>query len=185
MQLTEPAPLWPDAPRHAWQYDFPSYRFIPGLNPHPTARTDGHSYGKKEEKPAYLSSDQWRDNGLYLFGIDLYHQSFFWEAHEAWEAIWHLTQKQDPEGQYLQGLIQNSASQLKLHIGNFDGARHLSQESVRRLSTVLDAGACDQAGCYMGLELRAFIDTMKFHYGPLWEGHRSVFQPSPLIKLAP
>ena len=119
----EPSPVWPDAPRYCPHRIFPAYRFTPGLNLHPRGQVGGHSYGLLEEVPPYLPPNRWRENEVYLFGVDLYHYGYLWESHELWESLWHLTNKEEPEGQFLQGLIQNSAAKLKLHLNEFSGAQ--------------------------------------------------------------
>lgn len=217
----EPAPIWPDSPRYCPGRPFPAYRFVPGLNLHPTGQVGGHSYGKPVEHPSYLPPGRWRENQLYLFGIDLYHQSYFWESHEAWEILWHLTKSKrvsaEPgfarsaerserfhpgvtdegsggerdlplniiEGQFLQGLIQNAAAQLKVHVKAWDGARHLSQEAFRRLQFTLKSGVCDADGKFMGAEVEALLQSMKVHYEPLWEGLDDIVPPAPQLLIFP
>lgn len=156
--MREPDPIWANAPRLCPQRSFPAYRFVPGLNPHP----EGNPY----PNPGHLPPERWAENELYLFGVDLYHQGYLWESHEAWEALWHLTEKEDPEGQFLQGLIQNSAAQLKRHLGEISGARRLSQEAFRRLQFVRDSGVCDPAGRYMGLDINGLLKVLEEFEGP-------------------
>lgn len=175
--LKEPDPIWPDAPRFCAGRSFPPYRFVPGLNPHPTGDPKGH--------PAYLPPDRWRENGIYLFGIDLYHQSYFWEAHEVWESLWHLTGKDNAEGQFYQGLIQNSAAQLKVQMGEPEGARRLSHEAWKRLKVVRDLGALDPDGRFMGLDIADFLGMMQRHYSPLWRGQKVPQGPAPRLVLLP
>jgi predicted metal-dependent hydrolase len=104
--MTEPAPIWPDAPRLAPDRAFPAHRFVPGFNARPTSGLE----------PGFL------------FGIDLYHAAYLWEAHEAWEGVW--KQARDP---LVQGLIQMAASLLKRHLGNERGARKLAGAALQRL----------------------------------------------------
>lgn len=179
--MREIHPLWPEAPRLCPQRDFPPYRFTPGFNPHPRADPRGHAYGQKEGIPAYLPPDRWRENEPYLFGIDLYHQGYLWESHELWESLWHLTEKEGPEGQFLQGLIQNSAAQLKLHIQEITGAARLSREALRRLKFVLDSGVCDKEGRFMGIPISELLQAMVFHYRPLWEKKKKVLGDAPRL----
>ncbi len=178
-ELTEPNPIWPDANRLSPNHPFPAYRFVPGLNPHPTGDPKGHSYLKEEEDPHYIPPEKWKENDLYLYGIDLYHQGYLWESHEAWETIWHLTQKEDGEGQFLQGLIQNSAAQLKLHILEMEGASNLSQESLKHLRFVLNSGVCDTHQKFMGIHIPELIKMMEDHYSPLWEEEGVISAPPP------
>lgn len=170
MHPKEPPPVWPEAPRYRPDKAFPPYRFTPGVNPHPRRDPQGHAFGRPEKKPAYMPPEQWRKNALYLHGVDLYHQGYLWESHEAWESLWHLTGKEDVEGQFLQGLIQNSAALLKIRQGLWDGARHLSREAHRRLTFVMEAGDSR----FMGIDVRALVHALESYYGPLWEGRDEV-----------
>jgi len=175
----EPWPVWSDAPRYAPKRGFPPYRFTPGVTPHPRQNPQGHSYGKKDEKPDYLPPERWRENEFYLFGVDLYHQGYLWESHEAWETLWHLTDKEGAEGQLLQGLIQNAAALLKVHLKEWTGARHLSREAVRRLQFA----AMRRKGPFMGVDLAKLLRDCESFYRPLWEGHDRVSGRPPRLVL--
>ncbi len=167
IKLAEPSPVWIQAPRHCPRLEFPAYRFTPGLNPHPRGNPQGHSYGQPEPHSAYFVPDRWRENTLYLFGVDLYHQGYFWESHEAWEALWHLTDKKGVEGQFFQGLIQNSAALLKFHLGEKNGAGRLAREALRRLSLVCDA----RHVFFMGLAMTPLIASIERYFTPVWEAN--------------
>ncbi len=165
--LLELEPLWPDAPRLCPFRPFPPYRFVPGLHPHPAADPAGHSYGKEEE-PTALPAERWRENSDYLYGIDLYHQGYLWESHEVWEGLWRKASREDIQGLFLQGLIQNSAAQLKLHLNAYRGASSLSRYACARMELVLASGNLDLRGDYMGLNVAGLLYQMQEHYAPLW-----------------
>lgn len=177
----EPLPVWPDAPRFSKRPAFPPYRFTPGANAHPRQNPQGHAYGKAEEKPAYLPPERWKENELYLYGVDLYHAGYLWESHEAWESLWHLTDKEGVEGQFLQGLIQNAAALLKAHLRQWDGARHLSREAHRRMQFA----AMHRVSPFMGIDLVEFLRTMEAYFLPLWEGKEGTSPPPPRLDLKP
>ncbi len=180
-QDKEPFPIWliwPEAPRLCPRRTFPSYRFTPGVTPHPRRDPQGHAYGKPEERPAYLPPERWRENDLYLYGVDLYHQGYLWESHEAWESLWHLTGKEDVEGQFLQGLIQNAAALLKVHLQHWDGARHLSREAHRRLQFVEQS----VSGRFMGIDVQGLVCDLGRYYSPLWAGEEKVKGAPPRLE---
>ena len=87
-------------------FAFPSYRYVPGLNPHPLRHEGGH----RSPRPAA------REEAL-LYARDLFDHRYLWEAHEVWEALWEDTAP-GPERQVLQGLIQAAAFLLKRHMGH-------------------------------------------------------------------
>jgi predicted metal-dependent hydrolase len=94
--------------------------------------------------------DRWRENDVYLHGIDLYNFAYWWECHEALEGLWHLTGHEGTEAQFLQGVIQTAAAHLRRFLGSPVGARRLGAEAVRRLESV-------PGPSFMGLELAPFI----------------------------
>ena len=99
-------------PRYT-QIKFPPYRFIPGENPHPTENPRGHSYGKKElDDTRLFVPEDWSKNEQCLFGIDLYNYGYWWESHEAFEALWRITPHGHVSRDYLQGLIKISGAFL-------------------------------------------------------------------------
>ena len=49
----------------------------------------------------------------YLYGIDLYNWTYWWEAHEVFEAFWHAYGRRTPAGNFFQALI-HEAKKLEL-----------------------------------------------------------------------
>lgn len=161
-------PLWPEAPRLCPGRPFPAYRYVPRLHPHPTENPQGHSYGRAEDVNPLLPPEHWRDVEDYRFGLDLYHQGYLWESHEAWEGLWRQADRRDPQARFLQGLIQNSAAQLKAHLGAVTGTATLSRRACQHLEAVLASGRCDPRGIFMGLNVPRLLDDLRRHYGPVW-----------------
>ncbi len=149
MNLVEPAAPDPAWPRYS-KLPLPRYRFVAGLNPHPRRHPEGHAYGTVEVPPPSIPPERWNENEVYLHGIDLYNFAYWWECHEALEGLWHLTGHAGTEAQYLQGIIQVAAANLKRHVGSLVGARRLGGEAIQRLASVGKRH-------YMGLELGPFI----------------------------
>jgi uncharacterized protein len=166
--LKEPTPLV-SVPRYAPRRPLPPYRFVPGLNPHPSRDRKGHSYrgGAPEPRPPRLPPERWRENEEYLHGCDLYNHAYWWEAHEAWEGLWHLTRKSETEGLFLQGLIQVSAAHLKRHMAEAEGSAKLARlalEKLRVVEAAVLAGSQregQQKGTYMGLEVSPFVKAVE------------------------
>jgi len=117
-------------PLYAPERMLPPYRYVPGLLPHPSADPEGHSYGHPEPDIDHFAPEFWRSDVEYLHGVDLFNRRYYWEAHEAWERVWHGCDKARTQGLFIQGLIQLSAALLKWHLGAergvlllFEGAR--------------------------------------------------------------
>ena len=143
--------------RYAPGRAFPPYAFIPGQNPHPTRDPEGHSYGEPEPAGGYFPPEDWRTNEDYLFGIDLYNHGYLWEAHEAWEGLWHRAKGDEAQALHLQGLIQCAAACLKIPMGQPRGLARLSQLGTEKLERV--AASC--GGSFMGLDLDAFVTAVR------------------------
>jgi hypothetical protein len=147
--------------RYAPQRSFPSYAYLPGRDPHPTRDPRGHSHesarGGEEHEVGYLVADLWRENEEYLFGVDLYNHGFLWEAHEAWESLWHAAKHDADQALFLQGLIQCSAASLKIPMQQPNGLAKLAEIGTGRLEKVARAAGPK----YMGLDVPAFVRAFR------------------------
>ncbi len=147
-----------DASRYAPQRPFPSYAYTPGRDAHPTQDPAGHSYDPAHVKPStYLEPERWRDNDEYLFGVDLYNAGYLWEAHEAWENLWHPAKHDALQAEFLQGLIQCTAAALKARMNSAAGVAKLAALGTGRLERV----AREARGTFMGLDVHAFVDEFR------------------------
>jgi uncharacterized protein len=155
-------------PRYT-QRTFPRYRYIPTQSPHPVIDPNGHSYKKVEEKVSFSPPEKWKQNDLYLYGVDLFNHGYWWEAHEAWETVWMTTPKTDVHGQFLQGLIQFSAAVLKLYSGSKNGFENLLKESQKKLQVVCRDLAEHNRHYYMGLNLEKWMGRINTFYSSLEE----------------
>jgi len=143
--------------RYAPARALPRYAFLPGRDPHPTRDARGHSFGVREAPAEYLPPERWRENEEYLFGVDLYNHGFLWEAHEAWESLWHRAKHDAEQADFLQGLIQCSAASLKIPMEQPDGLRKLTDAGTKRLESV-----AERAGpSFMGLDMWDFIHEFR------------------------
>ena len=80
---------------------FPSYRFIPGKAAHPTRDRDGHSYNEPPVRLAPFDPHDWYACEEYLYGIDLFNHGYWWEAHEALEAVWAAAGRRTETGLFM------------------------------------------------------------------------------------
>ncbi len=162
----QPQPLDANWPRYCPQKPFPPYRHIPGTTPHPIRDPRGHSYGIQESDDAeLLPPELWQQNPDYLYGVDLYNFSYWWEAHEAWEGLWH--QAEDAYRLFLQGLIQVSAALIKHHMRMLRPLRTLStagRDKIRQVVVESD----NALESYMGIDLPAFLETADAFFRPFF-----------------
>jgi hypothetical protein len=141
----------------------PAYRYVPGWWPHPTADPRGHSYGHPEPDLAPRPPADWARNDEYLFGVDLFNRRYYWEAHEAWERVWHTCDKARTQGLFLQGLIQLSAALLKWHLGSEAGTRKLERLAFEKLARARR----EAPHGYMGVPLEGWLAEVEACFAAL------------------
>jgi predicted metal-dependent hydrolase len=136
----------------------PPYSYVPGHGPHPVTNPAGHMYGHTFVQQAALDPARWRESSDYLFGLDLFNHGYYWEAHEAWEGLWHVAGRRGTIGDFLKGLIKLAAAGVKAREGNPQGVVRHARRAEELLSKV-------QADCrtdtFAGLKLGALIDAAK------------------------
>jgi hypothetical protein len=135
---------------------FPSYRFVPGKAPHPTRDPEGHSYNKPLEQLDSFEVDQWQYCDEYLYGIDLFNHSYWWEAHEALEAVWVAAGRQTETGQFIQGLIQIAVAHLKKFQGFNDVAKRMAIEGLEKMKRI--------KGVYFGVDVSTFRSAVESYF---------------------
>lgn len=121
-------------PRYCPQRDLPPYSYVPGAGlPHPTGDERGHSFGQNEPPALPLSDTNWRENETWLFAIDLFNHGYWWEAHEAWESLWHACGRSGPLADLLKGLIKLAAAGVKSREGRPRGVKQHAARSAELL----------------------------------------------------
>lgn len=121
--------------RARWLPDrlFPAYAYLPGRQPHPVRDPAGHSYHAQPMPVAVgasLCSDAFR------WGLDLFNHGYYWEAHEAWEGLWQIADRNHPSRMFFKALILLAAAGVKIREGKWSAAsRHAKRAGalLRRL----------------------------------------------------
>ncbi|HEX5269423.1 MAG TPA: DUF309 domain-containing protein [Gemmataceae bacterium] len=132
---------------------FPAYSFVPGRFPHPVSDPAGHSYGAVAPAAPVLVPERWADNLRYLFGIDLFNAGYYWEAHEAWESLWHVCGRTGRTADFLKGLIKLAAAGVKVREDRPQGAAGHARAAADLFRRT---GAPQER--YLGLPLGELID---------------------------
>ena len=150
----EPLRTDPELPRYT-DTPFPAYRYLPFVAgiPHPRRDPTGHSYGCEDDYLPGFAGDDWRRCQPYLYGIDLFNYGYWWEAHEALEAVWLAAGQDTLTGNFVQGLIQVAAAQLKRIVCQERGARLLTDSGVAKLAQV--------NGIFLGIEIAPLVATVE------------------------
>ena len=174
--------VWEGAVRLCPARPLPVYRHLPSQTPHPTRDPRGHSYSAPHP---FETKEPWELCEAYRFGIDLYHQGYLWESHEAWEALWRATGRNSAEGVFLQALIRNSAALLKYRVGNGRGTRQHGKAAWQLLRQAASLNPSRKA--ILGVDLGGLQDSVEACYRPLWEspdGFAAAGQPPRIVVLA-
>lgn len=132
--------------------DQPPYSYVPGGPwPHPIREPDGHSHGGRSEAVPAVESDDWRGSAAYLRGVDLFNDGYYWEAHEAWEPLWHAHGRRGPQADAIKALIKLAAAGVKVREGQPRGvATHAG-----RAAALLEGVARKVGPRLLGLDLLA------------------------------
>ena len=97
----EPLPPYPSCPGGPW--------------PHPTGSPQGHSAGRAPEPVAPIEAERLgRVRRRICRGVALFNAGYYWEAHEAWEGLWHAHGRRGPTADVLKGLIKLAAAGVKV-----------------------------------------------------------------------
>jgi hypothetical protein len=89
--------------------------------PHPIRAPEGHMYGAPELKIA--AEDATAVRATHHWAIDLFNNGYYWEAHEAWEALWHAFGRNGKKADFIKGLIKLAAAGVKAREGNAVGVK--------------------------------------------------------------
>jgi len=142
----------PPLPRYVPDLSLPPYAYLPGRFPHPTRDPEGHRFGAKLPSPEAFDPARWRDCRPYLAGIDLFNRGYYWEAHEAWESVWHACGRKGAAADLLRGLIKLAGAGFKVREHRPAGVRRLAAGAETHFAQV--AAALAPQACLLGLRPR-------------------------------
>jgi hypothetical protein len=147
----------PIPPRLLPEEPLPPYAYVPGHFPHPFSDPAGHSYQRSAPQSHAPDPDCWRACRAYLRGLDLFNHGYYWEAHEAWEALWHACGRQGRLADFFKALIQLAVAGVKVREGKVEGVR----SHAKRAAMLFQQVAASEPKC-MGLALADLEAAAKF-----------------------
>ena len=121
----------------------PDYKHLPGKNARPD---DGLLESIAHSASAVTDDASYRSNVAWLYGIRLFNNGFYWEAHEVLEAVWNNAAPNSREKHLVQGVIQMANAQLKASLEQTKAAdrlQKLAAECITRAYT----GGNGNSGC--------------------------------------
>jgi hypothetical protein len=108
----------------------PPYSYVSGFTPHPVSDPRGHMFGQPHVAAPPFDPSAWRQSVEYLYAVDLFNHGFYWEAHEAWESLWHAAGRRGPVAIWLKALIKLAAAGVKAREGNAVGVQRHARRSL-------------------------------------------------------
>ena len=130
----------------------PPYAHMPGTTPHPRRDVSGHSHGITEPASGSWDPEAWRGNELWLHAADLFNRGYWWECHEALEALWRAAPRGAVERRFVQGLVLVAAAYLNRARGK-PAADRQAQRGLERMDAAAPA--------FMGLDVGAFARVVR------------------------
>ena len=113
-------------------------------------------HGAVESLCKPLKPDTWHDTQKYLYGVDLFNHGYYWEAHEAWESLWHAAGRRGATAEFLKGLIKLAAAGVKAREGNSRGVERHARRAIELLNGAREQ--IDSTENYCGVRLAEVID---------------------------
>jgi hypothetical protein len=113
----------------------------------------GHSFGRRGETCAPIVGNAWADSKEYLRGVELFNAGYYWEAHEAWESLWHAHGRKGATADVLKGLIKLAAAGLKVRQNQPRGVVTHTRRAAEAFEKARDADGRYQ----LGLDLTEWI----------------------------
>ncbi|TWU45833.1 hypothetical protein Q31b_10090 [Novipirellula aureliae] len=140
--MYDPAGL-PPMPSRRTTTPFPAYSYVPNQFPHPRSNPAGHSFGKPE--PNVNAEDKTAIRELHDRAVDLFNHGYYWESHEAWEAIWHAFGRTSPTAVLCKGLIKLAAAGVKARQRSWAGVERHAARASELLRVAGDSKCLDPA----------------------------------------
>jgi hypothetical protein len=134
----------------------PPYTYVPGGPwPHPNrAKQDG---GDRDREPIGAGgplTEVVATSPLFRRGVELFDAGFYWEAHEAWESLWHAAGRRGPTADGLRGLIKLAAAGIKVRERREGGVRTHARRAAECFASARGQGGVHQ----LGLDLDVWIE---------------------------
>ena len=115
-------------------FPFPPYSYVTGHTPHPLR--DPHGHGCAGPAGTVLPGARCE---MYLWGIDLFNGGYYWEAHEAWEAVWHAADRKGMAADFCKALIKLAAAGVKAREGREAGVTRHARRCAELTKGLLDS----------------------------------------------
>src|SRR5688500_4814146 len=155
------------SPRRYSLRPLPPYRFVPGETPHPTRDPCGHSFGVNTGVQGVWRLEDWRGLDEWLWAVDLFNLGYWWESHEALEALWHAAGRTTAPARFVQSLVHLSAACLNRRRVHPEAAKRQAARAVRGLRAARGVAALTagrSGSVVMGIDLDRLIRDVEHSF---------------------
>ena len=122
-----------------------------------TAAPQGHSFGHARSKVASIDLAKTADSAPFRRGVALFNAGYYWEAHDAWESLWHAHGRRGVVADVIKALIKLAAAGVKAREGQDHGVRIHASRAAELLESALMSGASHQ----LGLNLAQWVERCR------------------------
>ena len=127
----------------------PPYTYVPG-GPWPHPNRSKEAEGTRQRQPPADAADP----GLFRRGVELFDAGYYWEAHEAWEVLWHAAGRRGATADILRGLIKLAAAGIKVRERREPGVLTHARRAAECFASARRQGGAHQ----LGLDLDQWIE---------------------------
>jgi hypothetical protein len=130
----------------------PPYTYVPGGPwPHP------NRVKKDASAPIPPAHGDPADSPVFRRGVALFDAGYYWEAHEAWEALWHAAGRRGATADVLRGLIKLAAAGIKVRERREPGVKTHARRAAECFASARREGGVHQ----LGLDLDLWIERAR------------------------
>lgn len=131
--------------------DWPPYTYVPGGPfPHPIRDPNGHLHGRAHDRPPKVPDERsGLGSDVFDFAKRLWNAGYYWEAHEAWESLWHAHGRSGPTADLLKGLIKLAAAGVKVREHQLHGV----QSHATRAGGLFESVSQEVGPLWLGMDL--------------------------------
>ena len=137
----------------------PAYTYVPG-GPWPHPNRAKESTGDRDMAPSVANTSLPSDvaaSPLFRRAVELFDAGYYWEAHEAWEVLWHAVGRRGPTADVLRGLIKLAAAGIKVRERREPGVRTHARRAAECFASARRQGGVHQ----LGLDLDVWIERAR------------------------
>jgi len=160
-----------DAPSRDEPSRLPPCSYVPGGPwPHPNRMKQACVEAIKETSGA--SAPRPEDvaaSPLFRRGAELFDAGYYWEAHEAWEGLWHAAGRRGATADVLRGLIKLAAAGIKVRERREGGVRTHARRAAECFASARRQGGSHQLGLDLDVWIKralAIAESPPFDPGP-------------------